>query len=388
MMQRAHPNTIKYFCLMIISVMFLFGCGPDHPDTGSHSPVTVTDPMTLVGIRAAGEALSMLSISQEAVEPGHFIVASNAGYVEINEKSAFGAQYGLVKTTLARRGYAEVMEVHSAHNAPLWFAVCEKSTGKCVYLEVASDVDPSSLSVSDMPVEALFSKRSLENIKAEYLYEHVEAFNEKIMKRPFGGNEFRIITMVNAVLVGAPTNVVKSFEFHDHYCPGVTSGIMMANYVKTHFPLKPGGAYFVQTVQPWCKEDALLVMLNTTPGKKGYAITYPTEADKAKWSASVEKASTIFYRKNPVTNTWDGMILGFDWDRKTDCPDFGKSMLGKLCSDLFFLKHLQTPEKFVTSVHTFVLPKGVDPKVYARPGVDPMAALGLLAKESNVTAAK
>ena len=373
---------------MIILIMLLSGCGPERPDSRMRSPGTVTDPMALVGFRAAGEALSMLSISQETVEPGQFIVVSNAGYVEINEKSAFGAQYGLVETTRARRGCAEVLEVHSAHNAPLWFAVCQKSTGKCVYLEVSPDVDPAKLTVSDMPVEDLFCKRCVEIITAEYLYEHAEVFNEKIMSRPFGGNEFRIITMVNAVLAGAPASVVKSFEFHDHYCPGVTSGIMMANYVKTHFPIKPGGAYFVHTVQPWCKEDALLVMLNTTPGKKGYAVNYPTGADKSKWSASVEKAATIFYRKNPGTNTWDGLILGFDWDRKTDCPDFGKSMLGKLCSDLFFLKHLRTPEKFVKPVHTFVLPKGVDPKDYARPGVDPMAALGLLSAEGSIPSAE
>jgi formylmethanofuran dehydrogenase subunit E-like metal-binding protein len=53
---------------------------------------------------------------------------------------------------------------------------------------------------------------------------------------------------------------------------------MMADYVKKHLPLEQGGSYFVQSVQPWCKEDALLIMLNATPGKGGYAVTYPTEA--------------------------------------------------------------------------------------------------------------
>lgn len=72
------------------------------------------------------------------------------------------------------------------------------------------------------------------------------------------------------------------------------------------------------------------------------------------------------------------MVLGFDWDRKNDCPDFGKSMLGKLCSDLYFLKHLDTPENYVKVLHTFQLPKGIHPKAYARPGVNPMAALGLV----------
>ena len=62
---------------------------------------------------------------------------------------------------------------------------------------------------------------------------------------------------------------MRAFEFHDHYCPGVTSGVLMIQYLKKHFPPGKRG-YCVHTIDPWCKEDALLVLLNATPCKKGY----------------------------------------------------------------------------------------------------------------------
>ncbi|MFO8083172.1 MAG: FmdE family protein [Desulfobacterales bacterium] len=60
------------------------------------------------------------------------------------------------------------------------------------------------------------------------------------------------------------------------YCSGVTSGILMAEYLKKHFPVEKGG-YFIHTVDPWCREDALLVLLNATPNKRSYAVSYPNK---------------------------------------------------------------------------------------------------------------
>jgi formylmethanofuran dehydrogenase subunit E-like metal-binding protein len=43
--------------------------------------------------------------------------------------------------------------------------------------------------------------------------------------------------------------------------------------VKNNDLLKNSDTCFVQGIQPWCKDDALMIMLNTTPGKTGYAVT-------------------------------------------------------------------------------------------------------------------
>ena len=53
-------------------------------------------------------------------------------------------------------------------------------------------------------------------------------------------------------------------------------------------------------------------------------------------------------------------------------------MIDKLCADLWFLKQMDTPEKFVKVIKKFELPEGVTPRDWARPGVVPMAKLQLL----------
>jgi len=179
------------------------------------------------------------------------------------------------------------------------------------------------------------------------------------------------------VAVGAPSCAVRAFEFHDHYCPGVTSGILMALYIKNNFAKEPAGSYFVQSVQPWCKEDALMVILNTTPGKSGYHVSYPTAGDMTSWADKVKNASTIVYRKDPVSGLWDGVVLGYQGGT-TGCPSYGHSVMDKLCADLWYLKRLDHPEEFIKVLHEFELPEGVTPQSYARPGVDPMVKLGLV----------
>ena len=141
--------------------------------------------------------------------------------------------------------------------------------------------------------------------------------------------------------------------------------------------MDPGGSYFVQSVRPWCKEDALLSILNATPGKKAYHLMYSTEEDVAQWKKEAKNAANIIYRKDPQSQIWDGVVLGIQFP-ETDCPSYNNSLLDKLCSDLYYLDLIDTPESFVHEIKRFTLPEGVDPKDYARPGVDPMKRLDLV----------
>lgn len=72
-------------------------------------------------------------------------------------------------------------------------------------------------------------------------------------------------------------------------------------------------------------------------------------------------------------------MLGFQW-AETGCPDYGHSVMSKLCSDMYYLQHMDHPEAFIEVLHEFELPEGVGPKEYARPGADTMALLGLMAR--------
>ncbi len=210
----------------------------------------------------------------------------------------------------------------------------------------------------------------MEKINADYLYGHADEYKSKFDKKVFGGNEFRILTIANAVAKGAPEYVVRTFEFHDHYCPGVNSGILMVNYIKKNFPPDHKG-YFIQSVSPWCKEDAFLVMLNVTPGKHSYSIYHPSETDLKARKHDYKDISTIVYRHNSKSDQWQGTALSFVWADTKYIPT-GNSLIDKVRNSLWYMDHIEKPEECVKVIKSFELPKGVSPEDWSGPGIDPL----------------
>lgn len=322
-----------------------------------------------VGMIAGVE--SILNMNAKGVVPDFddLIVMSNAGYAEVLGYPTQAASDGISAATGASRGNFSLLEIHSAPNAPLWFAIYDKASGLCSYLQV----NPSATQMSE-----LYSINVIDTINAEHLYANAAEYTEKFNKGLFGGNEFRIVTIMNAMAKGAPAYAARAFEFHDHYCPGITSGILMVNYLKKNFPIASGGSYFVQGIQPWCKEDAMMVLLNATPGKSGYATVYANAADIATWKTEAKDTSSIIYRYNATTKKWDGLVMGFVF-ADTGCPNYDNNgTITKLCMDLWYLDRMNQPESFVKEIMRFNLPEGLTPKDWARPGVDPMNKLGLV----------
>ena len=189
-----------------------------------------------VGKRAADEAIRLMQKTDKAPQSENLIVLTNGGYAEVNGASTHGVLDGVASVTGATRGRNSLVEIHSAPWIPLWFAVYDRESGLCAYLQL----NPSSMdrdkNPAEIPCRALFSVRVVERINAQYLYKHPAEFEATCARKVFGGNEFRIVTIANAIAEGAPPYVVRVFEFHDHFCPGVTSGIIMTNYLKRHFP--------------------------------------------------------------------------------------------------------------------------------------------------------
>ncbi|MBN1625306.1 MAG: hypothetical protein JW944_02175 [Deltaproteobacteria bacterium] len=331
------------------------------------SAVTGYNKWKSIGQSAADNAFAAMKKTGARPEKGNIIVLTNAGYAEINGASTMGALDGLAETTGALRGNNTLLEIHSSPWTKLWFAVYDKRSGLCSYMEI----NPSA------KAEGIFDIQALEQINIDHLSSHAEEYKAKFDKKVFGGNEFRIISIVNAVAEGSPSYAVRAFEFHDHYCPGVTSGIMMAGYLKKNFPPVSGSDYFVQAIQPWCKEDALMVLLNATPGKGGYSVSYPTDADLENLLPWAKDASTVAYRKKKDGKAWEGIVLAFNWAADTQCPETGNGILDKVCADLWYLKRIERPEEFVSVVKSFELPEGVSPKDWAAPGVDYMGKIGL-----------
>jgi formylmethanofuran dehydrogenase subunit E-like metal-binding protein len=345
-----------------------------------------------IGARVAWESSRLTG---QRLGTGDPIALTNAGYAEIDGYSTQGCMDGLTWRLGVTRGSNTLLEIHSRYDKALWFFIYYKKSGVGVYLEVNPEAIPELVNKPDkhgfsqiagnklrIPASQLFTRTAVEKIKAEHLFANAEEYNKKFKNKIFGGNEFRIVTIANAVAAGAPAYAIRAFEFHDHYCPGVLSGILMVNYIKEYFSLQsPGDNYFVLTVNPWCKEDALIVLLNTTPGKKGYAISYPSEGDIAQWKEGAKNAATIIFRQDGATKKWEGRLLGFSFDKANEMhefPDYGSSLLNKLYSALWYLDYLDQPELFVSIIKEFELAEGEDPKAWARPGVSPLEKLDLI----------
>jgi len=103
---------------------------------------------------------------------------TNAGYAEIDDRSTAGALDGLSRFLGVRRGDHSLIEIHSAPGADLWFAIYDRNSGYCVYLQV----DPDGVSPSENLRRAnrvnLFAIKALEQINAEHLYENAELYAE------------------------------------------------------------------------------------------------------------------------------------------------------------------------------------------------------------------
>lgn len=335
------------------------------PAASAAEPSAAYEKWNSVGVEAAERAAAMMTRLGASPQKGAMIVLTNAGYAEVNGARTAAALDGAASVTGASRGRHTLVEIRTGAGVPLWFAVYDPSSGLCAYFE-ASPTGP----------EGTFRTTAVERIDAAYLRTHPAETKAKFDRAPFGGNEFRIVSIANAVAAGAPDDVMRVLEFHDHYCPGVSSGILMARYLKKRFPPGKGG-YFIHSVDRWCKEDALMVMLGVSPARGDYAVHYPSEADKKRRLDSIAGADTLVYRQNDATGRWEALLLAFEW-AETPCPDTGNGIVDKLCADFWYLERLDKPEGFIKVLKRIDLPEGFFPRDGARPGIDPLERLGLL----------
>ena len=239
------------------------------------------------------------------------------------------------------------------------------------------------LDPADLPADRLFTKLALENIAADRLLADPAAWNKKVAEKVFGGFEFGIVTIANVAAKGAPYDFIKTALFHDHICPGVTSGYLLANYLKKELPLRsPTESYYILAVPPWCKDDALAVLLNTTPGKSGMAVIPMNDMAKENLKPEAQNLAGIYFRYDSKSKKGDGVVLSYDFNKGAALSgiDMNKGFPweSRLRSDLWYLDYLDKPEIFIQAIKKFELKEGEKPADYAQPGVNPLVELGLV----------
>ncbi len=323
--------------------------------------------------RAASEAWNLMGS-----KPSDMIVLTNAGYTVIDSCTTESALDGLVAATGCTTGRGNLLNVQTSRNQPLWFFFYDTNTGKGVYCEFDSEktVQNMDKSIRQIPADTLFSKLVMEQVNSEFLFNNSEEWNKKVTENIFNGNEFRIVTITNAIAKGAPYDLLNCMRFHDHYCPGVTSGYLLANYLEEEFPLRAGESYYVISTPVWCKEDALQVLLNTTTGKRGMAVLPLSTETRENLKPEAENLAGIFFRHNSSAQEGQGILLGFDWPEELSREGFGWEW--RLEWNLWLLDNLDKPEMFVDVIETFELEEDETPSSYAHPGVNALEILDLL----------
>lgn len=327
-----------------------------------------------LGRAAALRAAAILEVDWAESEA---VVLTNAGYARPEGESTSGCLDGLAEATGASIGRSTLLSLQSRFDQPLWFACYNPGSGRCAYLQAEPARAAAFLSGQEGGT-VVFSLEQTARIDAGHVLKHGERFKARADQGLFGQNLFRVVTAANAAAEGSPDDLLRSIAVHDHYCPGVTSGVLLARYVGEEFLASdPGSHCFVLSLDPWCKEDALTTLLNATPGKRGYAVVYPQEGRKADWPEPLDQTSTVIFTREG-SGPWQGHMLRFDFAKAKAMfkgPKTGSPVLDKLAMDLWFLDFLDRPEVFVSEVGRLELPKGMSPKALMRPGADPVAML-------------
>ncbi len=330
-----------------------------------------------LGQKAAQQAAQILGTKWSGQ---NVIVLSNAGYARPGGLFTRGSLDGLSQSTGTSWGRADLLSLQSRFDQALWFAFYTPENGKCAYLELDSAITRKALTSQEQE-QKLFTVQETARIEAGYLFEHPKQFAEYSRKGLFGPNLFRVVAAANIAAQKPPLDLLQAIQPHDHYCPGVTSGVLLVRFIEDNI-LKdaPGADCFILGLQPWCKEDALQALLNTTPGKRSYGVFYPDQNQIQDWPEDLQKTSSIvFVRKKE--NPWQGWMLQFDFDQaraQYSGPKPDNPALEKLALGMWLTENIHRPERFVSVVKTFELDQGLHPKDFLQPGVDVVEKIGRL----------
>jgi len=355
--------------------------------------------LNLVGFKAADKAMEELGFEKGAPD---ILALTDAGYMaQVGDYTTEKALDGVIMTSGVSRGKGNLVNVHKAYNSPLWFAFFDKQSKDCVYLEPKSEVlktyldkektdrDAALRDFMKLKDKEIFARIAKENIDADRLLDNPEAWQEKMVATVFGGNEFSIITISNLWARGLPNDFLKASELHDHICPGLTSGYLIAKYIINHFPTPdPRKEYTIIAIPPWCKDDVLIQMFETNVGHKRLYVKHLTKEQMEQLPEYAKNVANIVIRWEKGAESGDGIVVGFNWDKMYQGTELPREWLGDFASwhwwyvrlkmDIWMLDYLDNPEALVFTIKEFEVNSPAEIEKLKSAGVNPLVELGIM----------
>ena len=357
--------------------------------------------LNLVGFKAADRAMKELKFEKGDL---NILALTDAGYIaEIGEYTTEKALDGVIVTAGASRGKGNLVNVHKPYNSPLWFAFFDKKSKDCVYLELKSEVlktyldrekagrDAALRDFMKLKDDEVFTKIARENIDADKLLGNPEAWQEKMVAKVFGGNEFSLFTISNLWAMGLPNDFLKVAELHDHICPGLTSGYLIAEYLKKNLPSSdPRNEYTIIAIPPWCKDDALIQIFETNVGHKRLYVKHLTKEQMGQLPEYAKNVANVVIRWEKGAEKGDGIVVAFDWDKAFEDTGTSRKDLKafdtyrwwwmRLKMDIWMMHYLDKPEALVSTIKEFTVSSPAEIDKLKSAGVNPLVELGIMLK--------
>ncbi len=214
-------------------------------------------------------------------------VLTNAAYVRIGEVDSWELMSIIEKETGTSYGKKNLLFYHSEEKVPLNVVFFIKDKG-----------------------EGLILSYDGKNFKKQlFNFNDNESLKELVKTRK---DAFTIISILDAWANDAPHDLLKCAEFHNHLCPGLLSGYFIAKFIQEYYPLQEGQRYIYVSCPPWCKDDAIQVLLDLTPGKRRLYVR--DLSDEEKGALQDSGVVGVFILWDESKKEGKGVIPSFNWD--------------------------------------------------------------------------
>ena len=346
------------------------------------SALAEDDLMYDLGSRAAEVGMDLLKF-----EPGadNILALTNAGHAVVKGKTSERALSGVSDVSGLSNGDNNLFQVNRPNWKPLWFYFFNKDSGLAAYME--PDSAYYSMSAEEraaLPADKAFGQVSLIQVDLDKMLANPNEGNTTFNKKKFSGNEFSLIGISNVWAAGATYDFMNAAAFHDHLCPGVTSGYMLIKYVEDAMPITNQSAetYIDIGCPNWCKEDAYQMIWDSTPGKNSMFVMALSPDDEAALKAKYGiRPAGIIIKWNSVSLKGKGLALGFDFDTMSEEMGVanwtGPSWAPKLVQDIGMMDYVDNPESAIKTLKEFDVDNDLLTKLKTA-GNNPYKVLGML----------
>ncbi len=303
---------------------------------------------------------AMLDLKLKREQAG-FAVLTNAGYVAPRGLPTHWAVDVIQEVTGATLGKGNLLFFHKPMDCPLKVALMKREDGQMICLTFDGEV-LARVKVNISPNGFLSDDKWTE------------------IENALGTDAFSLVSILWGWALEAPWGLLKAAEFHNHLCPGLVAGYFLVDFIRKRYWSSGGESFAFIACPPWCKDDAIQILLDLTPGKKSFYVVELSEAQRR--SLIDPNVAGILLISDKERRRGKAVILKFDWQKAYDLVGLrpgSKSIADRLRLMKGLLAHLSDPPEMVSVIKEVEL-SGDVLKELIEAGVNPYERLGLVSR--------